>query len=297
MTTIHGVSITTDLAPLGLRGTPIGTLPCAVCGIPTTGPKVKYPVLSRLITTAAGERTEEMADGAGIDLPTCSDCRGVAETARAIVTAHPGLVRLLGTVATWRTTTALYALDTLGKPLPGTGIEPHRLGSLVHRLAAPGAAATYSRRFSPVMLADASTKYAARERWSGIEPDALAECRVGYIDWKVDGRPARPLAHPGRLRCQWCGTATVSGHRVADVWFGDLCSTCHAVKETGGTSYEALWQAVDPDRAIRRRRMDPPTLDGVRSFKQSGGGDGTPWSHLGGIAALREHVARLVEAS
>ncbi len=287
----------TDLSPIGLTATPDGTLPCAVCGIPTTGSKAKYPVLSRIVPMASGERLEEMSAGAGIDLPTCSDCQGIAEQARTIVSAHRGLVRLLGTVATWQTTTALYALDTIGQPLPGPDIEPHRLGSLVHRLASPGAGTMYSRRFSPVMLADASTKFSARERWSAVDPVALADCRSGFLDWKADGRPIRALAHPGRRRCEWCGTATFPGRRVSEVWFGDLCAKCHAVQEAGGTSYEAMWEAIDPDRAIRRRRPYVPDIDGVRPYSQSPGGDGTPWSHLGGVLALHERVKRLVEAS
>ncbi len=113
----------------------------------------------------------------------------------------------------------------------------------------------------------------------------------------ADGRPMRALPHPGRLWCKWCGTATVPGRRVSEVWFGDLCATCHAVQESGGTSYDALWQAIDPDWAIRRRRADVPDIDGVRPFSQMPGGDGEPWSHLGGILALHEHVKRLVEAS
>jgi len=247
--------------------------------------------------TGPTERVEEMADGAGIELPTCVHCRTIADTATAIVTAHPGLVRLLGSVATWQTTTALYALDALGRRLPAIDIAPERLGSLVRHLAAPGAATTYSRRFSPVMLADASTKHSARERWSAVPADVMDECRRGGADWMADGRPMRALPHPGRLRCKWCGTATVPGRRVSEVWFGDLCATCHAVQESGGTSYDALWQAIDPDWAIRRRRADVPDIDGVRPFSQMPGGDGEPWSHLGGILALHEHVKRLVEAS
>ncbi len=287
----------TDLSPIGLQATPDDSLPCAVCGIPTTGMTTMYPVHSRLFAMAAGERSQEMADGAGIDLPTCSDCQAIADTARVIVDAHPGLVRLLGTVALWQTTTALYALDAIGHRLPGPDITPARLGSLVRRLATPGAIVAYSRRFSPVMVAGASTKQAARERWSAVDPDALAECRIGAVDWMADGRPLRALQHPGRLRCDWCGTATALGRRVSEAWSGDLCATCASVKASGGVTYDALWEAVDPDRAIRRRRMVPPTLDGVRSYKQSGGGDGTAWSHLGGIVALHEHVTRLVEAS
>ncbi|WP_314431643.1 hypothetical protein [Microbacterium lacticum] len=287
----------TDLAPIGLQAAPDGTLPCAVCGTPTTGPTTTYPVLSRILPMGDGERVEEVAPGSGVDLPTCSDCQGIAETARQIVAAHRGLVRLLGTVATWQTTTALYALDTIGQPIPGPDIEPHRLGSLVHRLAAPGTGTMYSRRFSPVMLAGSSTKLAARERWSAVDPSALADCRGGYLDWKADGRPIRALAHPGRRRCEWCGTATFPGRRVSEVWFGDLCAKCHAVHEAGGTSYEAMWEAIDPDRAIRRRRADVPDIDGVHSYSRAGGGNGEPWSHLGGIPALHEHVARLVDTA
>lgn len=288
---------TTDLSPIGLQAIPDGHKPCAACGIPTTGKTTKYLILTRVIAMGTGERYEEMADGAGIDLAECSDCQAISEAAEAIVESHPGLVRHLGTVALWRTTTALYALDSIGHRLPSPDITPERLGSLVHRLAAPGALVAYSRRFSPVMEADASPKLSARERWSAVEPEALAECRRGAVDWMADGRPLRALPHPGRRRCDWCGTATAPGRRVSEAWFGDLCANCHAVEVSGGRSYEAFWRAIDPDLAIRRRRPIVPDIDGVRPYSQAPAGDGEPWSHLGGIVALHEHVKRLVDAS
>jgi hypothetical protein len=289
----------TDLSPLGMQTIPEGMNPCAACGVTTTGPMAKYPVHSRIVLIAGGERAEEMAAGAAIDLPTCADCQAIDDTAHAIVAANPGIVRALGTVATWRITTALYGLDVLGHRLPEPDIAPGRLGALIHRLSVPGAMARYSSRFSPVWLPDASTKYAARERWSAVGDAARDELRRGAVDWMQDGRPPRDLPHPQGHRCEWCGTATAPGRRTSEAWFDDLCVACATVKADGGRTYEALWEAIDPDHAIRRRRAELPDLDGVRSFSQSGGGDGTPWSHLhpGGAPALREHVARLVEAS
>lgn len=287
----------TDLARAGLLTTPDGTAPCAVCGIPATGPTVKYPVLSRLIEVRTGERSQAMADGASVDLPTCVDCQAISDTARAIVAEHPGITRLLGTVATWQITTSLYALRALGLPLPGPDIEPARLGSLIRRLATPGAMTMYVRKLSPVWLADATPTHAALEPWSAVSSNALGDCRAAVLDWKADGRPVRSLPHPQRRQCEWCGTATAIGRFTSEAWFGDLCVTCDGVKSTGGFSYDALWQAIDPDRAIRGRRAVPPDLDGVRPYSRGQGGDGAPWSHLGGIDALHEHVIRLVEAS
>ncbi|GAA5098861.1 hypothetical protein GCM10025760_34350 [Microbacterium yannicii] len=285
---------TADLAPIGFQATPEGMTPCAVCGIPTTGPTTDYPVFSRVVATAAGERADTMPKGASVALPTCSDCRDIEASAAAIVAAHPGLRRALGSVAAWQTTTALYGLSALGQPLPGQDIAPARLRDLVHRLAAPGAVVAYSRRFSPVWLADSATKLAARTPWSAVELDALAECRAAAVEWLADARPARPLAHPNGEHCAWCGTATAMGRRTSEAWIGKLCATCADVQSGGGTSDDALWQAVDPDRAIRRRMPRRPRIDGATPWRQRRGGNGAPWSHLGGVEALRRDVARLV---
>lgn len=271
--------------------------PCGVCGIPTTGPTSDYPVLSRLIETAAGRRTEPVADGASLALPTCSDCLGIQATAGAIIAAHPGLVRHLGTVATWQTTTALYALSALGHTLPGPDIAPDRLGALVRRLAAPGALMAFSRRFSPMWLADASPNHSARARWSAVPVDALTACRAAALDWFGDGRPARSIPHPSGGRCDWCGTSESWRRRPSEAWFGSLCRACAAVCDGGGSSYDAMWQAIDADQAIRRRVPYRPDLTGVVPWSQRGGGDGTPWSHLGGVEAVRERVANLLSGA
>ncbi|MGV2985909.1 hypothetical protein ACNPNP_19635 [Microbacterium sp. AGC85] len=288
------MNTTTDLAPIGLQTTPDGMSPCAACGIPTTGATTAYPVLSRMITTAGGERADTMATGASVDLPTCDDCQDIGDVTARILADHPGLIRALGTVASWRLCAALYALDALGQRLPDPDISPERLAALVHRLADPGALVTYSRRFSPVWETGTSAKRSARARWSAVPPDALAECRRGAVDWLADARPPRSLPHPTGEWCQWCGTSTALGRRASEAWFGDLCGTCASVKSNGGDTYTALWDAVDPDRAIRRRSMSPPDLDGVRPWSRTGGGDGMPCSHHGGIDALRDRVAFLV---
>lgn len=284
--------MTTDLAPIGLQTTPGGMIPCAACGIPATGPTTTYPVLSRMIETAAGERADTMPGGATVDLPTCGDCQAVGDLAGRIVVAHPGLTHTLGTVASWRLRAALYALDALGQKLPSVDITPARLGALVHRLADPGALILYARRFAPVWETGASMKHSARTRWSAVHPPALTECRRGAADWMADARPPRPLLNPTGKPCQWCGTASAMGRRQSEAWFENFCRTCAAVKANGGDTYTALWDAVDPDRAIRRRSMTPPDLDGVRPWSRAGGGDGTPWSHLGGVEDIHATLVR-----
>lgn len=284
----------TDLAPIGMQDTPDGMEPCSVCGIPTTGPSTRFPVLGRIVATPGGQRTENVPDGAKVDLPTCSDCVSIQATATAIVTAHPGLRRALGSVATWHVTASLYGLSALGHRLPGPDIAADRLGALVHRLIAPGAAVTFSRRFSPVVLPGASTKLSARSRWSAVTPEVLAECRAAALDWFADTRPARAFEHPGGGQCAWCGTSTAMGRRPSEAWSGDLCRTCAAVKHDGGSFTDAMWQAIDADKSIRRRIPYRPDINGVKPWSQRRGGDGTPWSHLGGIDALREEVAHLV---
>lgn len=288
------MSTATDLTPIGFQVTPTGMMPCAVCGLPTRGATTAYPVLGRIVETAAGQRSEPVSEGATADLPTCADCRDLDRRASLIVTAHPELRRTLGSVATWRLLTAMYALDALGHALPDPTIAPIRLRALVQRLAEPGARITYSRRFSPIWTASASMKVAARERWSTAGADALAEGRRGYIEWLADARPPRPLPHPTGDQCHWCGTSTVMARRTSEAWFGNLCATCSAVHVNGGLSHEAVWEAIDADRSIRRRTPYRPDLTGVRPWSQAHGGDGTPWSHLGGVDAMRERVAELI---
>lgn len=287
---------TTDLAPIGLQATPDGMTPCAVCGVPATGPTTAYPILLRTVRTAIGERADALPDGASVDLPTCGDCRALDALAARIIAAHPGLTRALGTVASWRLRAALYALDATGQKLPSPDVDPARLGSLVHRLAVPGALATYSRRYSPAWLADATTKHSARSRWSAVHPHVLGDCRRGYVDWLADARPPRPITHPTRRRCDWCGTSTAMGRRLSEAWNGDLCGTCAAVQDSGGTSHDAVWQAIDARQTMRRHLPYRPDLNGVRPWSRGGGGDGTPWSHLGGVDAVRQRVAELIAA-
>lgn len=284
----------TDLAPIGLQATPEGMSPCAACGIPATGPTIGYHVFTRMSETPKGELADKMADGATVDLPTCDDCRAIGDLAGRIIAAHPELPRALGTVASWRLRTALYALDALERPLPEPDITPARLSALVHRLADPGVAIMYSRRFSPVWSLGATSKHAARTRWSAVDPARLAGCRRGVVNAMADARPPRPLPHSTGARCDWCGTATAMGRRTSEAWFGKLCATCAAVKASGGLTHEAVWEAIDNDHAIRRRIPYRPDLTGVRPYSRDSGGDGTPWSHLGGVEALREHVAQLV---
>lgn len=291
------MTTTTDLAPIGLQATPEGMIPCAACGIPATGPTTGYYVFTRMIETPKGERPDKMADGVTVELPTCGDCRAIGNLTGRIIAAHPELRRTLGSVAHWRLSTALYALDALDHPLPEPDITPARLGALVHRLADPGVAIMYSRRFSPVWALGATSKHSARTRWSAVDPARIADCRRGAADAIADARPPRPLPHPTGARCDWCGTAKAMGRRTSEAWFGKLCATCAAVKARGDLSHEAVWQAIDADQSIRRRLPYRPDLTGVRPWSQDSGGDGTPWSHLGGIESLREHVARLVSSA
>ena len=281
---------TTDLSPFGLCDAPDGLLPCAVCGIATASAHLsEYPVLSRLYKTPGGDRSEAMKDGATVDLPTCSDCRALADTAKAIVAAHPHLRHALGSVATWRVESALYALSVLGRPTPEPKISRERLRALVDRLSMPGALATYSRRFSPTWLPGATTQQAARERWSAVDPYVLRACPHGIADVTADLRPVRALDGGP---CSWCGTRSAYGRRASEAWPGDggRCVTC----SLSASWYDAFTSWLDPDRAIRRHIPGTLDLEGIRPWSQTHGGTGTAWSHAGDRDVLRQHVATLV---
>lgn len=155
----------------------------------------------------------------------------------------------------------------------------------------------HSRRFSPVRGLGATSKHSARTRWSAVDPVRLADCRRGAADALADARSPRALAHPSGARCDWCGTAKAKGRRTSEAWFGKLCAACATVKASGGLTHEAVWEAIDGDHAIRRRIPHRPDLTGVRPWSRDSGGDGTPWSHLGGVEALREHVSILVRGA
>lgn len=284
---------TTDLSPFGLRDTPDGLLPCAVCGIATASAHLsEYPVLSRLHKTPGGERSESTADGANTSLPTCEDCRTLASTAQSIVAAHPHLRHSLGSVATWRVECVLHALSALGAPIPGPDISGPRLWALVNRLSIPGALTAYSRRFSPTWLAGATTRQSARERWSAVDPFVLSDCQRGIVDVTVDMRPARALDGGP---CSWCGTRSAYGRRASEAWPGDgLCVTCWIAKRDGGGWYDAFVEFIDPDRAIRRHIPGTLDLEGIRPWSQAHGGTGTAWSHAGDRDVLRQSVGRLV---
>lgn len=287
---------TTDLSPFGLCDAPDGLLPCHVCGIATEPERLTaLPVLSRLHKTPGGDRSEAMKDGATVDLPTCSDCRALANTAKAIVAAHPHLRQALGSVATWRVESALYALSALGRPTPEPDISRERLRALADRLSMPGALATYSRRFSPTWLPGATTKQAARERWSAVDPYVLRDCQRGIADVTADLRPVRALDGGP---CSWCGARSAYGRRSSEAWPGDgLCVTCWLTKRDGGGWYDAFVEFIDPDRAIRRHIPGTLDLEGIRPWSQSHGGTGTAWSHSGDRDVLRQHVARLIGIS
>lgn len=288
---------TSDLSPIGLRETPDGLLPCAVCGIATAPAHLtEYAVLSRIIALPHGERTENVKDGATVDLPRCDDCRALARAAESIAAAHQHLRHSLGSVATWRVECALYALSVLGHPIPGPDISGPRLWALVNRLSMPGALTTYSRRFSPVWLSDATTKRSARERWSAVDPFVLRDCQRGIADVTVDMRPARALDGGP---CSWCGARSAYGRRKSEAWPGDgLCVTCWLTKRDGGSWYDAFVAYLDPDRAIRSRIPGTLDLEGIRPWSQARGrSDGTAWNHAGDRDALRQHVARLVGMS
>ncbi|WP_448720525.1 hypothetical protein [Microbacterium natoriense] len=290
-------TITSDLSPIGLRETPEGLLPCAVCGIATASEHLtEYAVLSRLHKTPGGERSESIKDGASTSLPRCDDCRALTSTAQAIVAAHQHLRHSLGSVATWRVECVLYALSVLGHPIPGPDISGPRLWALVNRLSMPGALAPYSRRFSPVWLSDATTKRSARERWSAVDPFVLRDCQRGIADVTVDMRPARALDGGP---CSWCGTRSAYGRRASEAWPGDgLCVTCWMTKRDGGSWYDAFVAFIDPDRAIRRHVPGTLDLEGIRPWSQAHGrSDGTAWSHAGDRDALRQRVASLVGVS
>ncbi|UJP10629.1 hypothetical protein L2X99_02850 [Microbacterium sp. KUDC0406] len=286
--------MTSDLSPIGLRATPEGLLPCAVCGIATAPEHLTdYPVLSRLHATPGGERSETMQDGASTSLPTCDDCRALDSTAQSIATVHRHLRASLGSVATWRVQCALYALSALGAPIPDASVSGPQLSALVHRLSIPGALAAYSRRFSPTWLPDATTKQSARERWSAVDPFVIRDCQRGLVDVSVDMRPSRALDGGP---CAWCGTTSAHGRRKSEAWPGDgLCVTCWITKRDGGGWYDAFVAFIDPDRAIRRRVPGTLDLDGIRPWSQARGrSDGTAWNHAGDRDSLRQQVARLV---
>lgn len=285
---------TTDLAPLGLQDTPDSMSPCAACGLPTTGPTTAYPVHGRIIGTPEVERFEEMRAGSTIDLPTCGACRDIEATAKAIIARHGSVGGARGSVAVWQTTAALYGLIVTGRTLPGPDIPHDRLTALVHRMSVPGAGVAYSRRFSPVWERGASTKHSARAPWSGANAEMVAACRAAALDWFVDSRPLRPMEKPDGGRCQWCGTATSPGRRLSEAWTGDHCASCAAIRDGGDDFQDAVWQAIDRNRAIRRRTPHRPAITGLVPWSQSRRGDGAPWSHLGGVEALRESVKALL---
>ncbi len=266
--------------PLGIAALPEGKIACARCGTPTDGPGTPYRVLSRQVALPRGlTRTEAMPDGASVRLGDCSECAAVTSAAAAIVADNPWMASHIGSPAQHQVACALDALRVIGAPMP-VGIRDDVAWDLL-RLTTLGSAARWASRFAPVTEAGAREDRAASEPWLFVGLELRAEIQHAYVAWLARRRPPRPVPCPSG-GCMLCGVASVLARHGDKPWratsanasvlgggggsiAGHLCPTCQTAQDEAGSHMldAAVLAVADPDRAFRRKRPEPPRLDGL----------------------------------
>jgi hypothetical protein len=282
--------------PLGIRRLPDAEhAACHACGAVCgpTAPRSTFHITGRAdhlgVRGVAAEAT----------FATCERCATLDSLAARTLDAHPVIRRAIGSpsIGRYRIVSAFQALSVLGLE-PSDTYTHDALASLLDRLSAPGASASFSRLFSPTMLADTIPNSAATEPWLHVGTELRSAIRYEYGQHLADRMPPRPVACPTR-GCAWCGIASVMAKRTAEPWTpvtvsgarGHLCPTCEHYRDYGGMP-AAVFDYLDPDRAIRRRFPVRPELRDVRAWALSGEPPSAePWAHVD-IDGARDMLAR-----
>jgi hypothetical protein len=101
-----------------------------------------------------------------------------------LLAEHPRVRDRLGgaDAALHRVESALYALAVLGRPVPPPGrpMAPEELGALLRHLSAPGAAARWLLRFTPIRARDARPGTCSPRPWAHVRLSLRATLREGY---------------------------------------------------------------------------------------------------------------------
>lgn len=286
--------------PLGIRRLPDAEhVACRACGevCGPDAPREAFTVLAYI--DHLGVR--EYATPGEVTFATCNRCAALDAHAAATLDAHPMIRRAIGSpsIGRHRIASAFHALAVLGLE-PAETYSVDGILSLLDRLAVPGAAASWARRFSPVRDEHASQGTAAAKPWLHVDSVLRAEIRRQYTDHLADRMPERAVACPTR-GCAWCGLGSVMAKRTAKPWTPHnigtaslggspsprnldvhLCPTCESVREDGGSMRSAVLDLIDPGRLMRRRRPYEPEVNGVRGWAVAGGSEAnsTPFAHL-----------------
>lgn len=254
MTTTHPATT----APSTL---PPGWLACAWCGQSVTTAD-QTPAAEVRVRASGREGVPRLVGQREVELTftTCRECRATLATADRLLTDHPALLRRYGTVVTDRLRCAVMALAVLGQP--PDGVDP---AAAIDHLALPGGNAAWSRRFTPVLAADAAVGTAATTRWGHLTPGQLDRLRSDYgailrarVQRAAPPQRIPPPATSALPGCLVCGLAavTVPASQVAGlggeeqaadaVWSsatlpigptrlaGHLCPACADARESAG---------------------------------------------------------------
>jgi len=291
--------------PLGVRHLPDAEhIACKDCGTPCgpDAPRTTFTVVGQADRLGLREHAAEVTFG---QCPACADLD--AHAARTL-DEHPDIRRMIGSpsIGQHRIVSAFHALAVMGAE-PADTYSADGLLSLLDRLSAPGAAASWARRFAPIWEDGASRDTAAAEPWLHVGSDLRAEIRREYGDHLADRMPPRAVACP-TVGCAWCGLGSVMAKRSAKPWTPHtmsplslggngprplsvhFCPTCERAHADGGSMRSAVLDLIDPGRAMRRRRPYEPDVNGVRGWAALGARrpNAEPWAHLDldGLRAL-----------
>lgn len=282
--------------PLGIRHLPDEHIACAGCGTPCgpDRPRTSFDVMGR------ADRVRGLREINGrVTFATCVACAALDAHAARTLDAHPAIRQAIGSpnITRHRIVSAFRGLAVLGVE-PAETYTHDALASLLQRLSAPGASASWSQRFAPIWEEGASTKTAAAEPWLHVSIELRSEVRRQYLDHLADALPPRPVLCPTR-GCAWCGVGSVMAKRTAEPWTpltangasGHLCPTCERYDATGQDMRAALLDYADPGRKFRRRRPYPPEPHGAQPWSRvPGRPNAEPWAHID-LDGLRDQLA------
>lgn len=289
--------------PLGVRLLPDAEhVACHACGTPC-GPDA--PRSTYTVTGRADARLGLIEGHGEVTFGTCAACADLDALAARTLAEHPDIRRMIGSpsIGQYRIVSAFHALAVMGAK-PAETYTDDGLLSLLGRLAAPGALASWARQFAPIRQDDARRDTAASEPWLHVDSDLRAEIRLQYRDHLADRMPPHRVACPTG-GCAWCGVGMVLAKRSAKPWTpysvregvhtmtGHLCPVCERIHEDGGSMRSAVLSVIDPDRLLRRRVPGEPDVQGVRGWATAGDGrpNEAPWAHLD-LLGLRDILAR-----
>lgn len=306
------------------------TAPCRCCGVavhlspdtPTESREFKatHPVTGAL--REHGGWTQTFA--------RCAACWDVAAAAESIVAAHPALVRRLGPAVAGPTVeAALVSLAVLGQPLP-VDPSAAEVARLLRHLSGPGAGVMWRERASlalghalpyPYAHLEDEDRATLRRAYAAVLADRLADgappVRVVPPPLAL-GRDEQPVG----TGCLLCGVGSVAVDRrdtAARPWAvrsayadqigarrstrlrGHTCPACtEAVERDGALGPSAVERALYVHLDLAHLNHAPwlsgplawgaLTADARRRGEPDPQPNGTPWAHLGDLAALRERI-------